>query len=263
MRRSVLVAMVAFAVPLLSGCRSSSSYLGNRWSDLVDTFDMDVGAGIGAQLHFGLSHTIQAGFGSYETERIGWRRGEAGVFRETRAEVGVGPVYLLEIDRRSGDEAILEHHWPRFGEPGYVELPFQWFSATEADREVLDFGAGIHLFVAGLRFHIRTLEIADLVAGLFTIDLKGDDLEPPTPENRLQWIAGLRSHDGNERARVVRKLRRLGGVYAGAAGYALSSRPDLWTEGQQRAVDTLVDLLQSDIAGQEPIAGKVTTPEHP
>ncbi len=248
-----LCILLALIPTILAGCRSSPGYLGNRWSDLVDTFDADVGAGLGAQLYFGLSHTVQAGFGAYETERIGWRRGEAGVFQERRAEFGVGPVYVLEVDRRSHGHGILEQHWANFGDPGYVELPFQWFTEADADREVLDLGAEVHLFVVGLRLHFRTLEFLDFVAGFVTIDIKGDDLEAPTPENRLRWIEGLRSDDGHERARVVRKLRRLGGIYRGAASYALYSTPNVWTERQERSVETLIDLLESEVQGQKPI----------
>ncbi|MCB9882464.1 MAG: hypothetical protein H6834_11800 [Planctomycetes bacterium] len=243
-----VLGLLAFLFP---GCRSSASYLGNRWSDLVESFDADVGAGIGAQLYVGASHVAQIGFGAYETDRIGWRRGEAGAFRERRAEFGVGPFYLLEVDRRSDNHAILEEHWANYGAPGHVEFPFEWWSGAQIDRDVLDLSIEFHLILAGARFHFRTVEFVDFLAGLLTIDLRRDDLVEPTPEVRRQWLATLREGDGWERERVIRKLRRLGGAYAGGMGYAVYSDPQLRTPGQERAIGLIEDYFGTTVQGQE------------
>lgn len=118
----------------------------NRIMDLVDVFRVDVGAGTSAGAVLRLSKYGQVGYRQISSKSV--RIGDFGrhmpYLIERTSEGGVGPFYENSKERRVCTGEV---------------------------------GLGIDFFVAGAYAGICVEELADFVAGLFFIDLRGDDID--------------------------------------------------------------------------------------
>lgn len=201
------VGLLAFA--LLAACRSEASWPSNRWSDLSEVVDTDVGVASGVHFHFGISHVFAVGLGSYEGHRFGLRHGDFGAFDERRDEISVGPFQLHSIDVWPVDDRVLGHRSVEFAEPGFREGSYLPWDALQTDRAPMDISFEAHLLF-GVRLRLRTGECADFLAGIFGLDPAGDDLNELDAEERTRLRRDLRSADAGRRENAVRKLRRYG-----------------------------------------------------
>lgn len=119
-------------------------WLPNRVLDLVDVVRADVGAGMSFGGVVRLTKYGQVGYRSISpvSVRVGAFGRKAPLLIENSSEFGAGPAYVASEDR------------------------------TVCDGE---FGLGLDLFIVGAYGGICVEELLDFAAGLFFIDLSGDD----------------------------------------------------------------------------------------
>ncbi|HET6205049.1 MAG TPA: hypothetical protein VFI25_19830 [Planctomycetota bacterium] len=210
---------------LAPGC--GTTWLADRARDFGQILDLDLSAGPGLRAYAGASHVAEVGWGSTSALHAGLRDGFAGSWREERSELGIGPLFLHEVDIREGSHGIVGHRTARFGEPGFDSHPFEWETTT--DRRPLDLGLGAHLYF-GASLELRLFELADFLAGLFGLDLAGDDVAGRTVEDLLP---GLDSKDARVRRNADRALRILTGL---PSSYRTYSDPSVLTAEQREAI---------------------------
>jgi hypothetical protein len=208
-RSQVLCALGLSSALLFGGCRSSAGWGSNRWSDLSEVVDSDVGFAAGAHFHFGFSHVFAAALGSYDGTRFGLRHGDLGAFDEHRSEISIGPFQLHELEVWPHSDAVLGHRRVEFAEPGFRDGSYLPWEALSSDRAPLDLSFEASAIV-GLRLRLRTGEIGDFLAGLFFLDPGQDDVQALDDEELERLRRDLRSADSARRERAVRKLRRMG-----------------------------------------------------
>lgn len=120
-------------------------YLPNRFLDLIDILKIDIGVGPSFGGVLRLTKYGQVGYRTFSPAsiRVGLRGRELPVFMENESEFGIGPAFVQSSKRNVGESEV---------------------------------GAGLDLLIVGAYLGIDFIEIADFVTGIFTVDLKGDDL---------------------------------------------------------------------------------------
>ena len=120
-------------------------YIPNRFLDLVDIFKADVGVGPSVGAVVRVTKYGQVGLRAIApmSARLGLLGRRAPAMLETSSEMGIGPAY-----KRSKDRKVC------WGEVG----------------------AGVDLILVGGYLGACPDELVDFVAGIFFLDLKGDDL---------------------------------------------------------------------------------------
>jgi hypothetical protein len=130
--------------------------------DLTDTVQFNLSGGFGGALplvnvHF--TELAQIGIGWFEGMNIGWEERAIGAWEEKRGEYGLGPMYMMEIDRKahSGTTTLFRHDYKYTG-LDILEKP-EW----KEDQHWSSIGARFHLFVVGAGINFNMAEIADFV----------------------------------------------------------------------------------------------------
>lgn len=120
-------------------------YLPNRLLDLWDIFRVDLGVGPATGAVLRITKYGQVGYRTFSPAsiRVGLNGRNSPIFMENENEFGIGP--------------------------GFIQSSKRKVSASEV-------GAGVDLLLVGAYLGIDFLEIADFFTGIFTIDLKHDDL---------------------------------------------------------------------------------------
>lgn len=237
---------------MLGSCRSEPSWISNRWSDWSEVLDLDAGFAAGLHAHLGVSHLFAVGAGSYEGPRVGVRGGETGLFDERRSEFSVGPFQLHEMEAWPDSRwSILELRAAEFSEPGFREGSYLPWEALVTDRDPLDLSLEANALL-GVRVRLKTGQLLDAVAGLFTLDPAGDDLHALDEVERERLDRQLRSRDAGDRERAIRKLRRLGFRPApGDPDYFVYADPEVRPVEQERAADAYARALRAHLAESE------------
>jgi hypothetical protein len=171
-------------------------YLADRAGDIIDIVALDVGIGgwLGARVHVGqLAHL---GLGYEDADRYGWHYGE---WLDGRPESHFYPPASF-IDTGGHDTVIPPlHHGARKVPPSEMHEPAPghacWFlfpflcdqdlkePASEGILWGLDVEASVQAPGIGIRVGVSPGEALDFVAGIFGLDLAGDDTlsRPPDP----------------------------------------------------------------------------------
>lgn len=215
---------------LSGGCASSGrGYFADRWRDFSQILAADAGTTTGFQAYFGMSHLLQAGWGSYAGGRTGLRDGRTGSWIEERSELGLGPLYLHEVDWEDRSESLVGHQHARYHEEGFVEFPWE-FGETITDRDPGDLGIAANAGFFGVSIAFKSLEFCDFLTGLFGWDLLEDDLGAKGETLLLEELCSL---DPKTRLRAARNLAHLTGK---THGYRSYSSPNVLSREQKRAI---------------------------
>lgn len=120
-------------------------YIPNRMLDLIDVVKADVGIGPATGVVLRGTKFVQAGLRAVApfSLRLGARGRYLPLWLESSSEIGVSPAFRQSSDRVVGAG---------------------------------EFGAGVDLLLVGAYLGVDFLELGDFILGLFTIDLKEDDL---------------------------------------------------------------------------------------
>ncbi len=120
-------------------------YLPNRFLDLWDIFRADLGVGPATGAVLRITKYGQVGYRTFSPAsiRVGLNGRNSPVFMETENEFGIGPAFVQSSKRKISESEV---------------------------------GAGVDLLIVGAYLGIDFLEIADFFTGIFTIDLKHDDI---------------------------------------------------------------------------------------
>ncbi|MGH7151383.1 MAG: hypothetical protein ACREIU_11830 [Planctomycetota bacterium] len=224
-RRPGSLAPLALAL-CAPGC--GATWLGDRARDFGQILDADLSLGPGVRGYAGASPLAEVGLGSTNARHAGLRDGFLGTWTEERSELGVGPLFLHEVELRDASRSIVGHRTARFGEPGFDPDPFEWETAT--DRRWLDVGIGGHLYL-GASVEIRLFELLDFAGGLLGLDLAGDDVAGRTVE---YLVEDLGSTDARVRRNADRALRIATGL---ASPYRTYSDASTVTPEQRQAIE--------------------------
>jgi len=169
---------------------AAARYLGARGQDLLDVFELNVGAGRGVKLDvkYGV-HFF--GLGDVRTRRVGNIDRRVGYWRELDTELGLFPLSLLAWPVHHGARlcgcrtlASDARFVARDGSYGFQHLDrkelngdpeFFWKDTVESYRHTrwgdsFPLGLEVHALV-GLRAMVRPLQLADFAAGIVGIDL--------------------------------------------------------------------------------------------
>ncbi|MFO0984602.1 MAG: hypothetical protein U1E76_23240 [Planctomycetota bacterium] len=143
-------------------------YLPNRFLDLLDVFNAQIGIGPGAGAELQVTRAARAGALYYDAVKFGFDGREVGIFRERRWNEW----YLGELHDQSRDSARLTmagsiSPWE---DPNPEGVP----SVVRKQRGLLDIDLNLHL-LAGAEAGIRPVEIFDFLAGWVTFDPSNDD----------------------------------------------------------------------------------------
>lgn len=142
-------------------------YLKDRALDIMDAFSFRLTAGPGLRAHARVTKLLQVGIGkmgpaeattmgsTISCYKLGFIKREGGLWKERSQEVGISLFYYYHSIGES-----LGGNKKTFG---------------EEDRGFWDIGLAIHWLLVGLEAEVRVDEAIDAVAGLFGIDLMGDD----------------------------------------------------------------------------------------
>ncbi len=117
-------------------------YFPSRASDLLDIVKCNVGFGLGLCVNVRPTKSLQAGFGAYDSVRIGLR----------------------------GRRFPFWHEWSSEG--GFDGL---YWEGGETERGFYEFGGTVHLLIVGLEAAIDIEETLDFVLGWFGNDPADDD----------------------------------------------------------------------------------------
>lgn len=122
-------------------------WLPNRILDFIDVFRADIGVGPSVGAVVRATRYAQAGSRTMAplSVRFGLMGRRSPVMFERSNELGISPAFLASKDRK-----ICRG----------------------------EFGAGLDLIIVGGYLGICTDEVVDLVAGIFTFDINGDDIQP-------------------------------------------------------------------------------------
>ena len=127
-------------------------YLPNRVLDVFDIVRLRVRVGPGIAADVRATEVASAFAGSYASVYVGL----PGPRNRPLPKLPVGAESRSGLQASLVDATVSDDIGPDYG-PG-------------------EFGAGVHLFFVGLDVGVDPLEVIDLVAGLFFIDLTNDDL---------------------------------------------------------------------------------------
>ena len=122
--------------------KTAALYLPNRVVDFIDVWRLNVGAGLGACVNLRPTKSLQIGFGSYDSVRIGLR----------------------------GRRFPLWHEWSLEG--GFDGM---YYELGEAERGFYEFGGTVHLLFIGLDAAVNIEEALDFGYGIFLADPANDD----------------------------------------------------------------------------------------
>ena len=179
-----IAAGVLLAVPfLLAGCGPAKTYFKDRALDFWDCFQIEVSVGDGILVNARVTKLVQAGWGFYTVEKVGFFGRQCGHWFEKRNEVGISLFYL-----NSNYKAPIEgntyfmRYFDQLGESRFDDAAD---IRQDIDRHWEDVGFVIHPLKMGLDIAWRNLEFFDFLSGWFMIDFLYDDTrhinEPPPP----------------------------------------------------------------------------------
>jgi len=192
----VLVALAATVRPARAEGRAATialapvRYLGRRAQDLLDVFELNVGAGRGMKVSvkYGV-HFF--GVGDVRSHRLGLMDRRAGVWREVDTEFCIFPLSLLGYPVLWGAEAVdatgaarTARFIVKDGARGFQHLDrkelngeyaFIWSNMADGARHTrwgdsFPIGAEVHAFV-GVRAGLRPLQFVDFVTSWVGVDL--------------------------------------------------------------------------------------------
>jgi hypothetical protein len=164
-------ALLVLAVVMLGGCSAPAARYGvSRLNDLTDVAHLDV-----TPRSYGL--LLAAGPAKFGYERV-WKRADAAC----RVSLGLGGFQMTELHGSAWGLG-----WPMrsydfygraWGLPGCTgqRTYAGTYRKTSPPWGALAFHVG---WPSTVGFQADVVELADFVLGLFTVDLVGDDLEPP------------------------------------------------------------------------------------
>lgn len=230
------VAGVALAaLTLLSAATAPScAYVRDRARDFAKIAEVEGGIATGFNVHGGLSHVLEFGAGWYAGRLWGLREGAFVDLNEERTEFGIPLLYLHEVNQRVNGGSMVGRARVRPLDAGYERYPLQWFSGQLVDRDPLDFHFGGNVVFLGVHLSLRFYAMADFLAGIFTVDLRGNDLAGVTTDDLL---LDLHSPDALERRRAVELLQDLTGKRW--PEYQTPTRRDLFNREERDAVETI------------------------
>lgn len=182
--RPLLILILAAAASGL-GCRqpvSPAHYLKDRVNDLADLVRISGGVGPGFDFDLCASRYLQLGIGYYDTARLGIVGREIGIWKEESFDFNVIGPFFGETNRRNLWSNVEDY--PQSHERLMA-------SVYDEDRTWLGLSGRIHALLAGVELGVEPVELADLVLGIFTIDLLKDDYYSPdtifSHWNRTAW----------------------------------------------------------------------------
>ncbi|WP_125169879.1 hypothetical protein [Leptospira perolatii] len=176
-------------------------YLPDRILDFLDIFSLNIKIGpqIGASAWItrGIQVTAYAG----DTVQVGWfQKRNLGFMEEQSAEIGLGPYVPIGISGRKTGTAEEKDAYDSFTVHGPQSPVYQDY------RDYWSVGSKLGVGLIGLETEVHLLEIADLIAGIFTIDFTNDDYAKSRPfkftktqkENLSKVKEALRNYKENE-----------------------------------------------------------------
>ncbi|MFG0319454.1 MAG: hypothetical protein ACF8XB_19445 [Planctomycetota bacterium JB042] len=172
-------------------------YLEARGADLLDIFELNVGAGTG--LHFAAAvEPIRVSYGHYEASKFGMQGRSVGTWDETRSELFVGLHQLLcwektpcwgngflftpeELHRHSHERDQNEYDHLRFYQAwGWTTRYEDW------EKPWMDVGVELFLFCFGVEVGVSPHETCDFLLGLFAVDAASHDDHAAVPIGILE-----------------------------------------------------------------------------
>jgi len=181
---------------LLGGAKGTSDvagavlgYFGNRFLDLLDIVELDVGFGLGlkAGVEYGVGRTT---VGMVESQRFGLDSRQVGTWFEQNASFGIFPASLLfapfELVRDADEPwhslAVIGFEMGSLGAERTTRKAFATNCILYREAEmagpihqrpgdIAAVGGEVHLLIVGARTRIKPLEIVDFVLGFVGIDL--------------------------------------------------------------------------------------------
>ncbi len=187
--RLAVLALFAALVLAAGGCGYVRNAIYNVAEDSMDLVraDVDFGFGTGMGAHVMLTKWAQLKSYSYENVyRFGLGSRVVGLWREDREDWWVGPLHPKDW------HASMERVWA-----SCIGLPPEALGGTLSPETAAvespdEIGAGLFVFVFGVRVGVRPLEIADLLADFVGMDISGDS---PSWEQRKAWWASQKQQE--------------------------------------------------------------------
>jgi hypothetical protein len=181
--------MLLFSLALFSGC----SYLSNRGKDLGDILSVGGSLGGGLMLRVAPTRLLTVELGSQKDERFyGWGRRHS-QWVESSYGFWLSKWWSARLDEEAPQEwtwthlfrssheklALLEDTSEPLKDAIREEWEYHMFILTNAGNahwhELMDVEVDASLLAIGGQIIVRPLELVDFLAGLFLLDLSGDD----------------------------------------------------------------------------------------
>lgn len=176
--RPWLTCLAAAACALATNGCFAGRYLADRGADLADVFVAEVGVGPGLEAHAQLTGYLGAGVGRSQLSvlllhgrDVGTaRRSSSGLLWTAATQVDYGRVRSLHGARK---------HSGRQTRAWRYLLPDSSFSSSRRYRprwpDNFNVEVGAAYFIVGAHVGINPVELVDLLLGIVTIDIVGDD----------------------------------------------------------------------------------------
>lgn len=155
------------SIPKMTG-----HYFLSRWYDLIDIVDFSIGAGPGFLVNVRATKLAQIGMGWGDSYRFGFRGRSAGIWHESRREIGVSLLYYQKVSR----ERITG--WVESFRAESMDLDTSAVYANNNDRSFLGIGATFQALIA-VDVNVRPMQAIDFALGWLTIDVLDDDSGKP------------------------------------------------------------------------------------
>lgn len=189
MTRAVLSTLLLLLLaPSGTGC----SYAASRAKDFTDIISIGASTGGGILLRARATRLVTAEVGAQYTEHFyGWRR------RNWQwLESSYGLFFASVWSPRLENEPFMDWWWTDLFKTSHTRIKFLTLPSVEDWRhhvfilshaetahllDLCDVEATASALVVGLQISVRPGELVDFLAGIFGLDLAGDDASPPSP----------------------------------------------------------------------------------
>jgi len=174
--------MIAMTAVLAGASLCGCAYGNARLADLQDVVSASAFVGPGAVVDLQCTSWIRVGGGTIAGgHRYGVGFGKAYSSEDVRlARGGIAPIFFYDelserrSKRRFGKAYVLAWGIPLDGDTGDIISPLAALR-PKRDASFWDVGFCLHLGYAGVSFHFKLDEFLDLLLGLGTLDIRGDD----------------------------------------------------------------------------------------
>ena len=186
----LLVALVSI------GCQTTvGNYFANHGNDLRDIAGVAISLGPGIDVSARATAALQVQATYFKGIMLGtWHRG-AGVWKHSEKAGGISPLFWMRSVERDRIFGVLEG--PRSADMEMMYLPLTHAQSLynpgawskESGSEVQgwwDFGASVHLGLAGVHAYFNPAELLDFFLGWFGVDIAGDDVPLDATESPVQ-----------------------------------------------------------------------------